>query len=117
MECWGLFFTKVVNLFSNSAINQLLSRHYLCALFAIRFQEIAGTLDSALMASSISPIQSMQPTNKDFSMELTLKQSIVMLDSLKSCWKEDVLLFSHSDKFLRLALQLLSRCILNFTFF
>ena len=40
---------------------------------------------------------------------LLLKQSIKLLESLHSCWSDEVLVFSHSDKFLRLSLQLISR--------
>lgn len=53
-----------------------------------------------------------------------LRQSATLLESLCSCWKEDVLVFSAADKFLRLTLQLLSRfvkfdykIIYNFFFF
>lgn len=35
--------------------------------------------------------------------------SIKLLESLQSCWSDEVLVFSHSDKFLRLSLQLISR--------
>ncbi|ONK71964.1 uncharacterized protein A4U43_C04F14250 [Asparagus officinalis] len=73
--------------------------------FSLRFQEIAGSLDSALMASTITRVDNKQGK---FS-KLTLKQSIALLDSLRSCWSEDVLVISCSDKFLRLSLQLLSR--------
>ncbi|KAI3881402.1 hypothetical protein MKW92_034179 [Papaver armeniacum] len=72
--------------------------------FSLRFQEIAGSLDSALTATSLSPAQESQSTR-----DLTLKQSIALLESLRSCWREDVLIISSSDKFLRLSLQLLSR--------
>lgn len=40
---------------------------------------------------------------------LMLKQSVSLLDCLRSCWREDVLVISCSDKFLRLSLQLISR--------
>ncbi|KAJ8466333.1 hypothetical protein OPV22_028885 [Ensete ventricosum] len=72
--------------------------------FSLRFQEIAGVLDSALMASSINPVDIQGRHHK-----LTLKQSITLMESLKSCWSDDVLILSHSDKFLRLSLQLVSR--------
>ncbi|KAA8534585.1 hypothetical protein F0562_032156 [Nyssa sinensis] len=35
--------------------------------------------------------------------------SVSLLECLRSCWKDDVLVLSCSDKFLRLSLQLLSR--------
>ncbi|XP_064943702.1 conserved oligomeric Golgi complex subunit 2 isoform X2 [Musa acuminata AAA Group] len=72
--------------------------------FSLRFQEIAGALDSALMASSINPVDIQGKPHK-----LTMKQSITLMESLKSCWSDDVLILSHSDKFLRLTLQLVSR--------
>ncbi|KAJ0527839.1 putative oligomeric Golgi complex, subunit 2 [Helianthus annuus] len=68
--------------------------------FSLRFQEIAGSLDSALVGSSLTPIQRSG---------LTLKQSVTLLECIRSCWKEDVLVISISDKFLRLTLQLISR--------
>ncbi|KAA8526803.1 hypothetical protein F0562_008968 [Nyssa sinensis] len=43
------------------------------------------------------------------SQDLTLKQSVSLLECLRSCWKDDVLVLSCSDKFLRLSLPLLSR--------
>lgn len=70
----------------------------------IRFQEIAGALDSALVTSTLVPLQS-SSTNQD----LVLKQSISLMECLKLCWSDDVLVLSCSDKFLRLCLQLLSR--------
>lgn len=73
-----------------------------------RFQEIAGALDSALSAASLAPVQN-SISDQGNSRVLTLKQSVTLLDSLKSCWREDVFLLSCSDKFLRLSLQLLSR--------
>ncbi|PWA58699.1 hypothetical protein CTI12_AA393830 [Artemisia annua] len=74
--------------------------------FSLRFQEIAGSLDSALVGSRLNPIQ-----KSDSEHGLTLKQSLTLLECLKSCWREDVLLISISDKFLRLTLQLLSRYV------
>ncbi|KAK9278492.1 hypothetical protein L1049_028058 [Liquidambar formosana] len=76
--------------------------------FSLRFQEIAGSLDSALTAASIVPVHNLHPGEGN-SQDLTLKQSITLLESLRSCWREDVLVVSSSDKFLRLTLQLLSR--------
>ncbi|KAK4750699.1 hypothetical protein SAY87_004181 [Trapa incisa] len=73
--------------------------------FSLRFQEIAGALDSALSSATLIPSQN--PSLDGGS--LTLKQSLTLLDSLRCCWKEDVLILSCSDKFLRLSLQLLSR--------
>lgn len=71
----------------------------------IRFQEIAGALDSALSSATLVPVQNPSPDEGN----LTLKQSVTLLNSLRCCWKEDVLILSCSDRFLRLSLQLLSR--------
>lgn len=73
-----------------------------------RFQEIAGALDSVLMTGTLVPVQTSHP-GKRYSRDLILKQSTTLLESLRSCWREDVLVFSTADKFLRLTLQLLSR--------
>ncbi|KAF5187259.1 Conserved oligomeric golgi complex subunit [Thalictrum thalictroides] len=75
---------------------------------SLRFQEIAGALDSALMVTALTPVQKSHSKHGD-SLELTLQQSITLLESLRSCWKEEVLVISCSDKFLRLSLQLISR--------
>ncbi|KAF7135791.1 hypothetical protein RHSIM_Rhsim08G0188800 [Rhododendron simsii] len=72
--------------------------------FSLRFQEIAGSLDSALLI----PIQILH-SDKGNSQHLTLNQSGTLLECLMSCWREDVLVLSCSDKFLRLSLQLISR--------
>ncbi|GFP87982.1 conserved oligomeric golgi complex subunit 2 [Phtheirospermum japonicum] len=75
--------------------------------YSLRFQEIAGALDSALiMTTTLVPSQN---SNQEYSQSLVLKQSITLMDCLKSCWRDDVLLIACSDKFLRLFLQLLSR--------
>ncbi|XP_078437582.1 oligomeric golgi complex subunit-like protein [Wolffia australiana] len=70
--------------------------------FSLRFQEIAGNLDSSLQEPNIS---SSQVDDKG----LILKQSKALLESLEACWKDDILVFSCSDKFLKLFLQLISR--------
>ncbi|GAV56540.1 COG2 domain-containing protein/DUF3510 domain-containing protein [Cephalotus follicularis] len=76
--------------------------------FSLRFQEIAGTLDSALAAPRLVPVHD-SSSNEGNSRDLILQQSVALLRSLRSCWSEDVLVLSCSDKFLRLSLQLLSR--------
>lgn len=76
--------------------------------FSLRFQEIAGSLDSVLTSSSLVPVQNLDPGESN-NQYLTLTQSVTLLESLKSCWREDVLVLSCSDKFLRLCLQLLAR--------
>lgn len=76
----------------------------------LRFQEIAGALDSELMITSLVPSQN-STSNQQNSQKLLLKQSISLMDCLRSCWADDVLVLSCSDKFLRLFLQLLSRSL------
>ncbi|KFK29022.1 hypothetical protein AALP_AA7G078500 [Arabis alpina] len=79
--------------------------------FSLRFQEIAGALDSSLASASLVFIQDSNP-DQTRTPNLMLRQSVTLLESLRACWKEDVLIFSAADKFLRLTLQLLSRyCI------
>ncbi|XP_051122568.1 conserved oligomeric Golgi complex subunit 2 [Andrographis paniculata] len=77
--------------------------------FSLRFQEIAGALDSALVTSTLVPSSQSSSANQDPHHTLVLKQSISLMDSLRLCWSDDVFLLSCSDKFLRLCLQLLSR--------
>lgn len=74
----------------------------------LRFQEIAGALDSALMVGSVVPVKNSVSELKE-SEDLVLSQTISLLECLRSCWRDDVLVLSCSDKFLRLTLQLLSR--------
>ncbi|CAO2818154.1 unnamed protein product [Amaranthus hypochondriacus] len=78
------------------------------AYFSLRFQEIAGALDSALISPSLMVEQTAHHEDGKFP-ALTLKQSVTLLESLRACWSENVLLLPCSDKFLRLSLQLISR--------
>lgn len=73
--------------------------------FSLRFQEIAGSLDSALIAPSLTYSHS----DVGNPQQPILKQSSALLESLRCCWREDVLVISCADKFLRLSLQLISR--------
>lgn len=61
------------------------------------------------MTTTLVPSQ--KSSNLESSQSLVLKQSISLMDCLRSCWRDDVLLLSCSDKFLRLFLQLLSRSV------
>ncbi|KAM2228222.1 hypothetical protein ACFXTI_014942 [Malus domestica] len=76
--------------------------------FSLRFQEIAGALDSILVETNLLPVHNV-PSGQGNSPDLTLKQSVTLLECLESCWSEDVIVLSCADKFLRLSLQLLSR--------
>jgi hypothetical protein len=93
---------------SEAVYTEFMKQWNLGVYFSLRFQEIAGSLDSALTTSSLVPVQSLDPSEANYQ-DLTLKQSVTLLESLKLCWREDVLVLSCSDKFLRLSLQLLSR--------
>ncbi|KAM0947073.1 hypothetical protein DsansV1_C08g0082281 [Dioscorea sansibarensis] len=76
--------------------------------FSLRFQEIAGTLDSVLTAGSITLVDALHD-NEGKRHKLLMRQSLALIESLRSCWNEDVIIFSCADKFLRLSLQLISR--------
>lgn len=91
---------------SEPAYTDFMRLWHVSVYFSLRFQEIAGGLDGALTAT-ISPVGVNENQMKQKT--LLLKQSIKLLESLQSCWSDDVLIFSQSDKFLRLSLQLISR--------
>ncbi|KAL6497180.1 Conserved oligomeric Golgi complex subunit 2 [Orobanche gracilis] len=55
--------------------------------FSLRFQEIAGALDSALMTTTLVPSQNF--SNQMFSQSLVLKQSVTLMDCLRSCWRDE----------------------------
>ncbi|XP_039117938.1 conserved oligomeric Golgi complex subunit 2-like [Dioscorea cayenensis subsp. rotundata] len=76
--------------------------------FSLSFQEIAGTLDSVLTVGSITFVDDLNDNGgKDH--KLLMRQSVALMESLRSCWNENVIVFSSTDKFLRLYLQLISR--------
>ncbi|MCL7027685.1 hypothetical protein MKW94_025330 [Papaver nudicaule] len=100
--------SSIMKFRSAAVYTEFMKQWNLGVYFSLRFQEIAGSLDSALIATSLNPVQESHPTQGN-PRGLTLKQSIALLESLRSCWREDVLIISSSDKFLRLSLQLLSR--------
>ncbi|KAK1318996.1 hypothetical protein QJS10_CPB04g00286 [Acorus calamus] len=93
---------------SEAVYNDFVKMWNVGVYFSLRFQEIAGALDSALVVPTIVPVQNAQPNDGGHN-DLMLKQSIALVESLKSCWREDVFLLSCSDKFFRLSLQLVSR--------
>ncbi|CAK8562890.1 unnamed protein product [Lathyrus sativus] len=93
---------------SEAIYTEFMKQWNLGVYFSLRFQEISGSLDSVLTTSSLVPIPNLDPGEANYH-DLTLKQSVTLLDSLRLCWREDVLVLSCSDKFLRLSLQLLSR--------
>ncbi|OIT33781.1 PREDICTED: conserved oligomeric Golgi complex subunit 2 [Nicotiana attenuata] len=97
--------SEVVKFRSEAAYIDFMKQWNVGVYFSLRFQEIAGALDSALSVASLVPVASEQRKPQD----LILKQSTSLLDCLRSCWRDDVLVLSCSDKFLRLSLQLMSR--------
>lgn len=95
--------SAVTNFRAEPVYAEFMKQWNVAVYFSLRFNEIAGALDSALMGSRLVPIEKSQHE------KLTLKQSVSLMECLRSCWREDVLVISFSDKFLRLSLQLISR--------
>ncbi|KAL2321690.1 hypothetical protein Fmac_026069 [Flemingia macrophylla] len=93
---------------SEAIYNEFMKQWNIGVYFSLRFQEIAGSLESLLTTSSLIPVQNSDAGKANYQ-GLTLKQSVTLLESIRSCWREDVLVLSCSDRFLRLSLQLLSR--------
>ncbi|KAK4264502.1 hypothetical protein QN277_025666 [Acacia crassicarpa] len=93
---------------SQAIYSEFMKQWNIGVYFSLRFQEIAGALDSVLTTSSLVPVQNSDPGEASYQ-NLTLKQSVTLMESLRSCWREDVFFLSCSDKFLRLSLQLLAR--------
>ncbi|KAG8061779.1 hypothetical protein GUJ93_ZPchr0003g17234 [Zizania palustris] len=91
---------------SEPAYADFMRQWHVAVYFMLKFQDIAGGLDSAL-TTTITPVGMHENQTKPET--LLLKQSIKLLESLQACWSDDILVFSHSDKFLRLSLQLISR--------
>ncbi|CAD6207647.1 unnamed protein product [Miscanthus lutarioriparius] len=104
LEGYCLSKSAVMKFRSEPAYTDFMRQWNVGVYFSLRFQEIAGGLDSTL-TNTFSPTGSNEAQGKP----LLLKQSIKLLESLESCWSDEVLLFSHCDKFLRLSLQLISR--------
>ncbi|XP_066385605.1 conserved oligomeric Golgi complex subunit 2-like [Miscanthus floridulus] len=104
LEGYCLSKSAVTKFRSEPAYTDFMRQWNVGVYFSLRFQEIAGGLDSTL-TNTFSPTGSNEAQGKP----LLLKQSIKLLESLESCWSDEVLLFSHCDKFLRLSLQLISR--------
>ncbi|KAG2544500.1 hypothetical protein PVAP13_9KG014400 [Panicum virgatum] len=96
--------SAVIKFRSEPAYTDFMRQWNVGVYFSLRFQEIAGGLDSTL-TNTISPAGMNEAQGKP----LLLKQSLKLLESLQTCWSDEVLVFSHCDKFLRLSLQLISR--------
>lgn len=100
--------SAVVKFRAETAYVEFMRQWNIGVYFSLRFQEIAGALDSALAVASLVPVQISHSDNENH-LNLLLRQSVSLLECLRSCWREDVLLISSCDKFLRLSLQLISR--------
>ncbi|KAI5081012.1 hypothetical protein GOP47_0004195 [Adiantum capillus-veneris] len=87
---------------SQPAYLDFLKQWNLGVYFTLRFQEVAGDLDGALSATNLGRIA-------DHSLGLALSPSAALERCLLKCWQPDVFVLSLSDKFLGLALQLMSR--------
>ncbi|MCO5563968.1 hypothetical protein L7F22_017621 [Adiantum nelumboides] len=87
---------------SQPAYLDFLKQWNLGVYFTLRFQEVAGDLDGALSVTSLGRIA-------DHSLGLALPPSGALERCLLKCWQQDVFVLSLSDKFLGLALQLMSR--------
>ncbi|KAJ3692310.1 hypothetical protein LUZ60_012660 [Juncus effusus] len=96
--------SAVVKFRSEAVYSDFVKQWNVGVYFSLRFQEIAGGLDASL-TGPIRPVETENKNNK----KLVLKQSEKLLESLQTCWSDDVIIFSHCDKFLRLSLQLLAR--------
>jgi len=96
--------SAIIKFRSEPAYTDFMRQWNVGVYFSLRFQEIAGGLDSTL-TNTISPAGMNEAQGKP----LLLKQSLKLLESLQTCWSDEVLVFSHCDKFLRLSLQLISR--------
>ncbi|KAJ8538774.1 hypothetical protein K7X08_030070 [Anisodus acutangulus] len=97
--------SEVVKFRSEAAYIDFMKQWNVGVYFSLRFQEIAGALDSALSVAGLVPVGSDERKPQD----LILKQTTSLLECLRSCWRDDVLVLSCSDKFLRLSLQLIAR--------
>lgn len=87
---------------SQPAYSDFLKQWNLGVYFTLRFQEVAGDLDGALSVTTLGHIA-------DHPLGLALSTSGALERCLLKCWQSDMFVLSLSDKFLGLALQLMSR--------
>ncbi|KAJ7556196.1 hypothetical protein O6H91_05G073700 [Diphasiastrum complanatum] len=101
----------VVGFRSQAAYLDFMKQWNLGVYFTLRLQEIAGSLESALATSVISPIEVGRtlPKDGDLGPGFILQISATLWECLQRCWEDDVHILSASDKFLKLTSQLLSR--------
>lgn len=94
---------------SQTAYVDFLKQWNLGVYYTLRFQEIAGALDTALATTTFASMSQGDTKKEDVSLGLALQPSAVLWDCLQRCWQEDVFIKAVSDKFFKLTLQLLSR--------
>jgi len=91
---------SVQRLRDHSSYSTFMSHWSLPVYFQIRFQEIAGSLESALMT----------PFNKTSTdSEFSLLASESLWSCIKQCWLKDIILPPLTHRFWKLTIQLLSR--------
>ncbi|XP_067013705.2 conserved oligomeric Golgi complex subunit 2 [Anabrus simplex] len=94
--------TKVKKFHAHPQYTAFLQHWNLPIYFQIRFQEIAGSLESVL--SDVS-----SATMMDTSSELQLLATATVWDCLLRCWSEGVFIYHLAHRFLKLNLQILAR--------
>eukprot|EP00850_Spirogloea_muscicola_P009839 SM000056S17957 [mRNA] locus=s56:314391:319655:+ [translate_table: standard] len=98
---------------SHVAYSEFLRSWNLGVYFTLRFQEIAGALDQALRAPTVTvvapPKASPGAAGAGTTPNFTFQQTVMLWECLQRCWRPDVCIASIHDRFLRLSLQLLSR--------
>ncbi|GBG89774.1 hypothetical protein CBR_g49627 [Chara braunii] len=94
---------------SQAAYSDFMKQWNLSVYFTLRFQEIAGALDTALPSGSLTEAQGGPVKVENDTSEFLLHSSAVLWKSLQRCWHDDVFIPTVADKFLRLTLQLISR--------
>jgi len=81
---------------------EFVKRWNLTIYFQLRFQEIAGQLESSLN-------NTVQITNTSQSSEFVLSCSATLWDCLLQCWSQEIYLSSLGHRFFRLSMQLITR--------
>ncbi|XP_035221823.1 conserved oligomeric Golgi complex subunit 2-like isoform X2 [Stegodyphus dumicola] len=94
---------SVTRLREHSLYKDFLKKWNLDVYYQIRFQEIAGKLESSLFEALESPDE----TSSDFMLSATSALSLC----LHLCWSENIFLMHLSASFCKLSLQLISRYI------
>eukprot|EP00884_Botryococcus_braunii_P005660 jgi/Botrbrau1/15095/Bobra.0255s0008.1 len=92
---------------SAAAYDTFLRRWKLSIYFSLRFQEVAGGLETVVAGPGLAFVASEAKSGQQPLLELLASQTLHQ--SLLRCGAEDVYVPALADKFLKLALQLLSR--------